>query len=75
MPKLEKLSYEDPSGLPKDEYEKAALKQKIRSFQRGAMIFDDYNYDLYNKYILIDPERDENDDKKVDLGEFVPQPV
>ena len=37
------------------------------------MGFDDFNYDLYNKYILIDPERDENDPNSVDLGGFVPQ--
>ena len=47
-------------------------QQKVYSFQRGSMNFDDYNYDLYNKYILIDPERDENDENKVDLGSFVP---
>ena len=31
-----------------------------------------YNYDIYNKFLLIDPNRDENDPDKVDLGEFVP---
>ena len=39
------------------------------------MNFDDYNYDLYNKYILIDPERDETEEDKVDLGDFVPMQV
>ena len=39
------------------------------------MAFDDYSYELYNKYILIDPERDETDQNKVDLGNFVPQQV
>ena len=39
---------------------------------RGSMAFDDYNYDVFNKYILIDPERDEQDENKVDLGGFVP---
>ena len=39
------------------------------------MGFDDFDYDLYNKYILIDPERDENDPASIDLGGFVPQPA
>lgn len=42
---------------------------------RGSMTFDDYNYDVFNKYILIDPERDEQDENKVDLGGFVPQVI
>ena len=25
-------------------------------FKRGVMNFDDVNYELYNKYILIDPK-------------------
>lgn len=39
------------------------------------MKFDDFNYDQFNKYILIDPKRDENEKNKVDLGSFVPMPV
>lgn len=42
---------------------------------RGSMTFDDYNYDVFNKYILVDPERDEADENKVDLGGFVPQVI
>ena len=42
---------------------------------RGSMTFDDYNYDVFNKYILIDPERDEQDENKVDLGGFVPTTI
>ena len=38
------------------------------------MKFDDFNYEMYNKYILIDPERDENDPNAIDLGGFVSQP-
>jgi hypothetical protein len=36
------------------------------------MNFDDYNYSMYNKFIMIDPNRDENDPKAIDLGGFVP---
>jgi len=32
------------------------------------MSFDDYNYDLYNKYILIDPNHDEQSDSKVETN-------
>jgi hypothetical protein len=46
-----------------------------KPFQRGAMSFDDYNYDQFNKYILVDPNRDETSPEKVDLGRFVPQTV
>ena len=74
VPRLDETMLK-PNKSNEDELAKAAIKQKINSFQRGSMNFDDYNYDLYNKYILIDPERDENDDKKVDLGSFVPQTV
>ena len=45
-------------------------RHKREAFKRGAMMFDDYNYDLYNKYILIDPDRHEGDTDKVDLGDF-----
>jgi hypothetical protein len=45
----------------------------MEAFKRGAMRFEDYNYELYNKYILVDPTRDDNDD--VDLGDFMPMPV
>ena len=39
------------------------------------MSFDDYNYDQFNKYILIDPNRDETAPDAVDLGKFVPQTI
>ena len=37
------------------------------------MHFDDYNYTLYNKFLLVDPDRDEDDPNVLDLGEFKPQ--
>ena len=39
------------------------------------MVFDDYNYDQFNKYILVDPNRDETAPDVIDLGGFVPQTV
>jgi len=52
-------------------------RQKIEAFKRGAMLFDDYNYDLYNKFILVDPDRADNqvDGQDDDLGDFVPLSV
>lgn len=41
------------------------------------MIFDDFNYDLYNKYILVDPTRDpEDEDSEIErrLGPQVNKP-
>jgi len=38
-------------------------------------MFEDYNYDLYNKYILVDPSRYDGQTDLVDLGDFVPLPV
>ena len=31
--------------------------QKYAPFKRGVMRFEDYNYNMYNKYILIDPQK------------------
>ena len=31
-------------------------------FQRGAMRFDDFNYDAYNKHILVDENHEQYDD-------------
>lgn len=30
------------------------------------MGFEDFNYELYNKYILVDPNRDDDEDKDID---------
>ena len=30
-------------------------------FARGAMNFEDYNYDNYNKFILVDPTKTPNE--------------
>ena len=38
------------------------------------MTFDDYNYDLYNKYILIDPNLHESDEEEIkEIGGFDPK--
>lgn len=45
-------------------------------FQRGSMRFDDVNYDLYNQFILIDPNYDSDDEELVQsLKGFVPAKV
>jgi|DEB0MinimDraft_12_1074336.scaffolds.fasta_scaffold19958_4 hypothetical protein len=36
-------------------------------------MFEDYNYELYNKYILVDPNYNPEDDRNPPLpGGFVP---
>ena len=72
VPKLELKNDLVPDGLPYVEYTKETERQQVKPFQRGVMGFDDYNYDKFNKYILIDPNRDETAEEKVDLGGFVP---
>lgn len=31
----------------------------MEAFQRGAMMQEDFNYENFNKYIFIDPDRNE----------------
>ena len=75
VPKLFPQSVAQPQGLSPEKYDEMSYRQRIEPFKRGSMTFDDYNYDLYNKYILIDPNRGEDDQEEVDLGDFVPQVV
>ena len=60
VPKL----YLDGSSL-QSEKDLAAIteRRKNEAFKRGAMMFEDYNYGLYNKYIMIDPYHIESDDE------------
>ena len=75
VPKLELKNDLSPDGLTWNEYNRETARQFTKPFQRGAMSFDDYNYDQFNKYILIDPNRDETAPDAVDLGKFVPQTI
>ena len=75
VPKLEMKNDAQPEGLPYLEYMKETSRQMVKPFQRGAMQFDDYNYDQFNKYILVDPNRDETAPDAINLGGFVPQTV
>jgi len=75
VPKLVLQTNAIPTGLPPEKYYDSSRRQKIEPFKRGSMIFDDYNYDLYNKYILVDPHRGEPGEEAVDLGDFVPLQV
>ena len=61
VPKVTLKSPEYPSGLGQAEYSAALARQKLEPFKRGAMSFEDYNYDHFNKFILIDPTRTEED--------------
>lgn len=39
------------------------------------MCFDDYNYDLYNKYVLVDPNFNPDEDSPMGEQGFVPKKV
>lgn len=44
----------------KDELNELSLEQRILKnapFKRGAMKFEDYNYNMYNQYILVDNQK------------------
>lgn len=49
--------------VTKEQFEQITARRKKEAFKRGSMMFEDYNYGLYNKYILIDPEHIESDDE------------
>ena len=44
-------------------------QQSTNPFQRGAMHFEDFNYDLYNKFILIDPNKGTEESFSLDEDE------
>ena len=54
-------------GVTQSQFEKIQEQYQSHAFQRGAMMFEDFNYGLYNKYIFIDPNREEG-------GEHTPLP-
>ena len=50
--------FEDPTaGVSEAEAVKIIERQGRNVFKRGSMNFEDYNYDFYNKFILIDPHK------------------
>lgn len=75
VPKLALKSDFEPDGITDKQYEELIRRRKIEPFKRGVMNFDDYNYSMYNKFLLIDPDRDEDDPDKIDLGDFKPTPI
>ena len=49
VPKIEEFSVNNlAADITKDEKQKIIDDQAQRAFQRGAMNFEDYNYDQYN---------------------------
>ena len=69
MPRLYEESADSPDGLSKAELEEAMALQQAGKFRRGAMHFEDYNYELYNKYVLIDPAKQEYCEDPSDAGD------
>jgi len=54
------------------EYERVLARQRVEPFKRGVMMFEDYNYDQFNKYILVDPNRAEGEPHMPLPGGFEP---
>ena len=55
---------DDSYALSPVEFDAKLQKYKKEAFKRGVMMFDDYNYDQYNKFILHD------DPKNIDIAEM-----
>lgn len=75
VPKVIAQSNIEPNGLPPVEYDRIVERQKIEPFKRGVMCFDDFNYDLYNQYILVDPNFQESEEIEPLPKGFVPKTV
>lgn len=75
VPKVVMQSTIDPNGLSLTEYNRVMDRQKEEPFKRGVMCFDDFNYDLYNQYILVDPNYNEEDISQPLPKGFVPKTV
>ena len=59
VPKVQiRALYDEPTvGVTVKEAKVLIDRQYKNVFKRGVMNFEDYNYDCYNKYILIDPNK------------------
>ena len=66
--KVRKFDPDDHEGADEDDIEMLEYEQKEEqkknNFKRGAMMFEDYNYNMFNKYVLVNPnkEYEEEDD-------------
>ena len=45
--------------MSEDEYDRIKEQVDKEAFKRGAMNFEDYNYNQSNKYVLVDPNYEE----------------
>ena len=72
VPKVNLKSEFEKDGVTQDEMDLIITRRKADPFKRGGMNFDDYNYSMYNKFLLVDPDRDEDDPEVIDLGDFKP---
>jgi len=72
VPKLYEKTLDNPDdsdALAPADYDQQIQKYKKEAFKRGVMMFDDYNYDQYNKFILHD------DPKNIDLNNLEDEDV
>ena len=51
-------------AITQAEYDKIQERESKIPFKRGSMAFEDYNYSLYNKYILKDPDNLESENEE-----------
>ena len=68
VPKVEQKGGSNDEGLSEAEYIKIKETYAREAFKRGAMNFEDYNYKVYNPYILVQEPKAE-DRKKALLAE------
>ena len=50
--------------IPTRQTEQEELTYQDNPFKRGSMKFDDYNYQVYNPYILVQEEKDKKGRRK-----------
>lgn len=65
VPKNEPASEENPNGMTAQQINNEEEKFYKNKFQRGAMMFEDYNYDQFNKYILLNENQEYEDTARI----------
>jgi len=62
---VKKFDPEDHEEADNNEMERLAYEEKennkTNKFARGAMHFEDYNYNMFNKYVLVNPNKEYSD--------------
>ena len=78
IPKKEIISEtNDQEGVSMKQYVEELNNYKQIAFKRGSMLFEDFNYKFFNKYIIqIDPDVNNKDILEEEFpGGFIPSPA